>query len=59
MRQVVNLDSAIRALRLPYLYELTQPDPEKRKKREQIGLMLSDLLVDMRAELITCVDNIK
>jgi hypothetical protein len=55
MQQIVSLDVAIRALKLPYLYELTQSDLQKRKKRQEIGMMLAGILEDMREELLQCV----
>lgn len=47
------LNEAIHALRLPYTYQIIPGPPEKVKARQQLGMMVCEILEGMRDEFVT------
>jgi len=52
MRRAIDLDNAIRALILPYTYAISGIDRERQEARHKLGVMVADILVDMRDDLV-------
>ena len=52
LRRASELDEAIRALSLPYTYQIIDAPPEKQKARQMLGMASVEMLTNLRNELV-------